>query len=80
MKLLLSEKMDVAEGTMAFRFEPEKPVRFTPGQFGDFTDQRGVLHISVIALAEELAHDGATCRLIGLCTDEKAEGGIEGDG
>lgn len=22
---------------MAFRFEPEKPVRFTPGQFGDFT-------------------------------------------
>lgn len=37
MKLLLSKKEEVADGTMAFWFEPEKPMQFTAGQFGDFT-------------------------------------------
>lgn len=37
MKLMLSERRDIAENTKAIWFEPEKPVRFTAGQFGDFT-------------------------------------------
>jgi ferredoxin-NADP reductase len=37
MKLILSERRHVAEETMALWFEPEKPLRFTAGQFGDFT-------------------------------------------
>jgi ferredoxin-NADP reductase len=37
MKLILAHKTDIAENTKAIWFEPEKPVRFTPGQFGDFT-------------------------------------------
>ncbi len=37
MKLILAHKTDIAEDTKAIWFEPEKPLRFTPGQFGDFT-------------------------------------------
>ncbi len=37
MKLILAHKADIAENTKAIWFEPEKPLRFTPGQFGDFT-------------------------------------------
>jgi ferredoxin-NADP reductase len=37
MKLLLAHKTDIAENTKAIWFEPEKPLRFAPGQFGDFT-------------------------------------------
>ena len=36
MKLILSDRKDVAEDTKAIWFRPEKPVRFTAGQFGDF--------------------------------------------
>jgi ferredoxin-NADP reductase len=48
MKLILSDKRDIAENTKAIWFQPEKPLRFTTGQFGDFTlvdppftDERG---------------------------------------
>lgn len=37
MKLILAHRMDIAENTKATWFEPEKPVRFAAGQFGDFT-------------------------------------------
>ena len=37
MKLILSDKRDIAENTKAIWFQPEKPLRFTTGQFGDFT-------------------------------------------
>ena len=37
MKLILSDRSDIAENTKAFWFEPEKPVRFAAGQFGEFT-------------------------------------------
>jgi ferredoxin-NADP reductase len=37
MNLFLSDRHQVAEDTMAFWFEPEKPLHFKPGQFGDFS-------------------------------------------
>lgn len=37
MNLFLSDSRKVAEDTMAFWFEPEKPLNFKPGQFGDFS-------------------------------------------
>lgn len=37
MNLFLSDSRKVAEDTMAFWFEPEQPMRFKPGQFGDFS-------------------------------------------
>lgn len=43
MKLILSDKRGIADNTKAIWFEPEKPVRFTAGQFGDFTPQESSL-------------------------------------
>lgn len=60
MELRLSDRREVAEGTMAFWFDPERPVRFTPGQFGDFTltdppftDEKGNTRTFSLASAPE---------------------------
>lgn len=37
MKLTLSGREQVAEGTMSFLLTPERALRFAPGQFGEFT-------------------------------------------
>lgn len=37
MKLLLSDRQEIAEGTLAVWFRPERSVHFMAGQFGDFT-------------------------------------------
>lgn len=37
MKLILSQKLEIADNTKAIWFEPEKRLNFIPGQFGDFT-------------------------------------------
>lgn len=60
MKLILSDRSDIAENTKAIWFEPEKPVRFAAGQFGDFTlidppftDEKGNTRTFSIASAPE---------------------------
>lgn len=60
MKLFLSDRCDIAENTKAIWFEPEKPVRFAAGQFGDFTlvdppftDEKGNTRTFSIASAPE---------------------------
>lgn len=60
MKLILSDRRDIAENTKAIWFEPEKPVRFAAGQFGDFTlinppftDEKGNTRTFSIASAPE---------------------------
>jgi ferredoxin-NADP reductase len=37
MQLVLIDKREVAESTMAFRFQPQEPLSFEAGQFGEFT-------------------------------------------
>jgi len=37
MRIALARKETAAENTMAFWFQPERPLRFVAGQFGDFT-------------------------------------------
>ena len=37
MELTLSDRVNIAEGTMGLWLRPERTVRFTAGQFGDFT-------------------------------------------
>lgn len=37
MKIFLRSSEEIAEHTLAFRFEPERPLHFSAGQFGDFT-------------------------------------------
>jgi ferredoxin-NADP reductase len=61
-KLILAHRMDIAEDTKAIWFEPEKRVRFTAGQFGDFalteppfTDEKG--NTRTFSFANAPGHD-----------------------
>ncbi len=37
MQVILTDRKEIAQGTMAFWFRPERPLKFTAGQFADFT-------------------------------------------